>query len=521
MQLQWIRWTKITHKVKNMKLNQNILADFFKSDMILPLNKDFKLGGTIDPREEVEVDFDGQTYKTVADLKGNWKVNIPAISDEQTVATICVQTKNRKQIIDNIRFGKVYLLSGQSNIEYRLKDEAHFKKIQTELRNNEYQDLYYYNVPQVDYINPDTKEVKPKEIHLEDWHKINAENCANMSAVGFYMIKSMRDNGLTGPLAVVDCFKGGTSASVWIKKEDLARDAELNKNFLVKYQEEIKGKTWQDFEKETVEYNQKVDKHNRDLAKYLKMHPDTSLSTAKNIVGHTPWPPPSRPDLFTRPCGLHKTMMNQVKYGVFNGMVWYQGENDTDRAEQYRKLLPLLIQTWRRKLEDPSLPIKLIQLPGYADYPKDSAALVRQVQLYTARKMPEVNLVSFVDGGEEHNIHPTNKKVMGERLGKICTGDNYLGTPYVEKVGYENNNLILIVARSEHLKLKQETIFEYIKNSQKYQIEVTDNNLIDNRIEIHLEDRPDEILYGYTNFPKKIGLYNELDYPVSPFRMKV
>lgn len=504
-----------------MKLNQNILADFFKSNMVLPLNKDFKLGGKIKPNEEVNLTINGQEYKTVADQKGNWKIVIPAVSDEQTVATICVQTQHRKQTIDNIRFGKVYLLSGQSNIEYRLKGEAHFKEIQAELRNKQYRDLYYYNVPQVDYIDPDTKEVKPKEIHLEDWHEINAENCAYMSVVGFYMIKSMRDHGVTGLLAVVDCFKGGTSASVWIKKEDLARDAELNEKFLVKYHEEIAGKTWQDFEKETDNYNQVVEKHNQDLAKYLKMHPDTSLSTAKNIVGHTPWPPPAQPDLFTRPCGLHETMMSQVKYGVFNGMVWYQGENDTDPAEQYHKLLPLLIQTWRRELKDPSLPVKLIQLPGYADYPEDSATLIRQVQLETAKKMPEVDLVSFVDGGEEHNIHPTNKKIMGERLGRICTGNDYLGTPYVEKANYENGTLALTIARSEQLKLKRKTIFEYIRNNQRHQIEVSENNISGNQIQLPIKEKPDEILYGYANFPKDIGLYNELDYPVSPFRMKV
>lgn len=60
-------------------------------------------------------------------------------------------------------------------------------------------------------------------------------------------------------------------------------DAELNEKFLAEYHQQIAGKTWADFDHETVE------KHNQNLARYLKMHPDTSLSTAKNIVGHTPW----------------------------------------------------------------------------------------------------------------------------------------------------------------------------------------------------------------------------------------
>lgn len=502
-----------------MKLNQKILADIFQSNMILPLNKDFKLGGVVKPNEKVRINFNQDNYLTNADFQGHWQIIIPAVSDSDLVATITVKTDQQEQTVDNIRFGKVYLLSGQSNIEYRLKDEEHFNEIQEELKNNKYQDLYYYNVPQVDYIDPKTGVIKPKWVHLEDWHKIDAQNCAYMSAIGFYMIKSMRDCGVTGPLAVVDCFKGGTSASVWIKKEDLARDAELKEKFLTEYHNEIAGKTWSDFERETTEYNQTVEQHNQDLAKYLKMHPDTSLSTAKNIVGHTPWPPPARPDLFTRPCGLHETMMSQVRDCVFNEMVWYQGENDTDRAEQYRKLLPLLIHTWRRELKDPSLPVKLIQLPGYADYPQDSAALIRQVQLNTAKKMPGVDLVSFIDGGEKHNIHPTNKQIMGERLGKICVGEDYLGTPFLKQLQYQNGRLVLTVARCQQLHLKGKTILKIAFGDKTREVEVTEKEIVKNKVVISMNEKPKQVSYGYANFPGNIGLYNELNYPVSPFKI--
>lgn len=342
-----------------------------------------------------------------------------------------------------------------------------------------------------------------------------------MSAVGFYMIKKMREEGVAGPIAVVDCFKGGTSASVWIKKSDLAGDAELNEKFLAEYHQQIDGKTWADFDRETEEYNQKVEKHTKDLAKYLKMHPDTSLSTAKNIVGHTPWPPPARPDLFTRPCGLYETMMSQVEDCVFNGMVWYQGENDTDRAEQYHKLLPLLIHNWRRRLHDLSLPIKLIQLPGYADYPKDSAALIRQVQLQTAKTMPAADLVSFVDGGEEHNIHPTNKKIMGERLGQIEAGNDYAGTPFVKTCSYSDGKLTLTIARCEQLKLNGKAIIELMTENGRKQVELSEDNLAQNQIVINLNEKPQEVSYAYANFTDNIGLYNELDYPVSPFKIRL
>lgn len=502
-----------------MKLNQNILADFFQSGMILPLNKDFKLGGLVNPKEKVTVFFDENEYTTISDQKGNWQITLNSNPDPNLVAKIVVRSGNVQQTINNVKFGRIYLLSGQSNIEYRLKDEKHFSEVKKYLQDGKLKDLYYYNVPQVDYIDPRNGEIKPLDLKYENWQEVSADNCGMMSAIGFYMLKSMREHGVKGPLAIVDCYKGGTSASVWIKQKDLANDPELNKKFLVKYHEEIDGKNWSDFDHETDSYNKKVDQHNKELARYLKMHPDVSLSTAKNIVGHTPWPPPARPDLYTRPCGLHETMMDQVKYGVFNKLIWYQGENDTDRSEQYRKLLPLLIHTWRRKLNDPSLPVKIIQLPGYADYPENSGAVIRQTQLNVALNLPNVDMISFIDGGEEHNIHPTNKKIMGERLGKIMTGSNYGGTPFVDKISYKNGELILNVQRCERLKLLKKVELLVKIDHENKKIEVKEDNLNQNQIILKFKERPSMVSYAYCNFPKNIGLYNELNYPVSPFKV--
>ncbi|MDE7050064.1 MAG: sialate O-acetylesterase [Lactobacillus sp.] len=506
-----------------MKLNQNLLADIFQDGMVFPRNKDFKVGGYIDPNQAVEVEFDQKNYLTKSDAHGMWQVILPAVS-ETSVKKLIVKSNNESQTISDIKFGRVYLLGGQSNIEYRLKDEEHYQKISSDLKSGKYPNLYYYNVPQVDYIDSKTGEVKPKNLQLESWHHINENNAGMVSAIGFYMMMALRESGIKEPLAVVDCFKGGTSASVWIKEADLAGETELKKAFLDKYYETIAGKSWEDFDRETKAYNLTVEKHNQDLAKYLKMHSDTSLSTAKNIVGHTPWPPPYRPDLYTRPSGLNETMLKQIEFGVFNQMIWYQGENDTDRAKYYDKLLPLLLHTWRQTIHDPSLPVKLIQLPGYADYPGDSGAKIRQTQLQVARTIPQVDLVSFIDGGEEHNIHPTNKKITGMRLGKIVAGNDYAGTPYVNKMEVQSKGekyrLIFNVARCQRLHLEKETYLKISCFDKKVeQIKLSSDNFQKNKLIIDLDELPQEVSYAYENYSHHIGLYNELNYPLSPFRI--
>ncbi|MCX8721738.1 MULTISPECIES: sialate O-acetylesterase [unclassified Lactobacillus] len=501
-----------------MKLNQNILADVFQSNMILPLNKNLELGGHVKANEEVQVIFNKKVYRTKSNKLGDWRLRMPAVSNSKAKGSITAFSAQRKQTITNIKFGRVYLLSGQSNIEFRLRDELNFSEMKDKLQDGELKDLYYYNVPQVDYIDPKTHRLKPKNLQPEKWHQVNANNCGMMSAIGFYMMKSMRENGIKEPIAIIDCFKGGTSASVWIKVKTLEKDYELNQLYLVKYFNEIRGKSWEDFDLATKEYNLKVDKHNRELKLFLKNNSTISLSDAKNIVGHTPWPPPARPDLFTRPGGLYETMMIQIKNCVFNGMIWYQGENDVDRASQYHKLLPLLIKTWRKKLKDASLPVKIIQLPGYADYPENSGAIIRQVQELVSEKMTNVDLVSFIDGGEEHNIHPLNKKIMGERLGTIMAGNTYSGTPYIYKYNYDKNMLTLWALKCKKLKITKKVFFNLIIDGKPQTLEIMNNNLSENKIKIELKRKPEQISYAFENYTKNIGLYNEIGFPVSPFK---
>ncbi|WP_297816042.1 sialate O-acetylesterase [uncultured Lactobacillus sp.] len=505
-----------------MKLNQNILADYFQDGMVLPRNKEFYLGGKVASESLVKISFNGKTTNVLSDDLGNWHLHVGAISNFNGEAEIKVMSNKHSQVIKNLHLGKVYLLSGQSNIEYRLKDEADFSQVKKDLDNCKYQNLYYYNVPQIDFLDSKTGKILPKDLKEETWHHVNSKNAGDMSAVGYYMLQKLSEINPHEPLAIVDCFKGGTSASVWIDKRDLSSDPELNEAFIKPYQKAIAGKTKKDFDQETKEYNLRVEKHNHDLNEYLRLHPDTTLSDAKNIVGHTPWPPPMRPELFTRPAGLHQTMMDQIKYGSFNMLIWYQGENDTDRAQYYHKLLPMLIFTWRKTLKDPSLPIKVIQLPGYADYPQDSAALIRQVQLDTSRQLTNADLVSFVDGGEEHNIHPTHKKKMGRRLGSIVSGRNYLGSPYVDKVIQQDKRILLHITRCESCKLSGKATIKLIGGQQSRSYEVQESDLNKNYISIPLKINDlRQISYGYENYPQNIGLYNELDYPLSPFKIEV
>lgn len=502
-----------------MQLNSELLDDFFQSGMILPRNKQFYFGGKIKQNTSVKVKFLGKEYTTQSNEHGEWKVKIAPLDTLPVNTNVIVKSENRKQVLNKVKLGQVYLLSGQSNIEFRLKDDANFEEAKKLIASGKYQDIYYYNVPQIEYIDPASHKIMPDWIKNEHWNQINIMNCGQVSDVGFWMMIQLRDQGIQEPLAVVDCFKGGTSASVWIPREKLAQNPFLNETYIKPYYRVIKNKTKQDFDIETNKYNKKVADYNQKFQKYQNSHPDLSVNAIKAKIGDMPWPPPMRPELFMRPGGLYHTMMQQLKFASFTEMIWYQGEDDRFYSDSYHELLPLLINDWREFLNDPSLPIKVIQLPGYADYPKNSGAVIRQVQLDVSKKMPYVDLVSFIDGGEEHNIHPEHKEKMGRRLGLVVSNQTYSGTPYLIAAHYENQRLVLIIGKCKEIQLKTPTCILVNSLARCQKVEISEKNIDANKIVLNEINQPISISYCDDNFPLQIGLFNEMGFPVSPFKL--
>jgi len=105
------------------------------------------------------------------------------------------------------------------------------------------------------------------------------------------------------------------------------------------------------------------------------------------------------------------------------GVIWYQGESNVGRAEQYRTLFPTMLRAWRAAWDNPTLPFLFVQLPGYVnpgpdrDTPLGSGgwADLREAQT-AALRQPRTAMAVALDIGESANIHPRNKQEVGRRL---------------------------------------------------------------------------------------------------------
>ncbi len=119
------------------------------------------------------------------------------------------------------------------------------------------------------------------------------------------------------------------------------------------------------------------------------------------------------------PSGLFFGMITPLVEYRIRGAIWYQGESNTERAFQYRTLLPSLIKGWRIAWQEPDFPFLIVQLPNQGhseEFANSWWAELREAQLFTLKTIPNTGLAVTIDVGEAANLHPPRKEEIGSRL---------------------------------------------------------------------------------------------------------
>lgn len=124
-----------------------------------------------------------------------------------------------------------------------------------------------------------------------------------------------------------------------------------------------------------------------------------------------------------QPTSLFNAMVAPFTNYSIKGFCWYQGETNTGNPGEYRHLQPALIHDWRKQWKDATLPFIFAQLPGYLDYtylPSESSwAWLRESQAATL-EVSNTAMAVTIDLGEWNDVHPENKKDVGERLALVA-----------------------------------------------------------------------------------------------------
>ena len=232
------------------------------------------------------------------------------------------------------------------------------------------------------------------------------------------------------------------------------------------------------------------------------------------------------------PSLLYNAMVNPLIPYAFEGVLWYQGESNSSRAQQYKKAFPLLITDWRKKWNQGDFPFYFVQISSFNANNGNSNngsmwAELREAQSQTL-KLPNTGMCITTDIGNPTDIHPTNKQDVGKRLAaialknvykqnRICTGPTYKSMEI-------QGNKIIVSFDNLGSGLFTHDKYGYVKG---FEIAGEDRlfyfakaQIVNNKVEVFSEKvaNPVAIHFGWADDASDNNLYNNEGFPADSFR---
>ena len=136
---------------------------------------------------------------------------------------------------------------------------------------------------------------------------------------------------------------------------------------------------------------------------------------------------PSMMFFYYKPVCLYNAMISPLRNMKFQGVLWYQGESNVERRNEYAALLNGMIKDWRGTFNDFDLPFYIVELAEFLhksdEQGRQAWEEMRQEQAKAAKTATHAVLIKNEDLGEWNDIHPLDKKTLGRRIAKAALKD--------------------------------------------------------------------------------------------------
>ncbi len=484
----------------------------FTDHMVLQRDVPLPVWGTARPGEAVTVTLNNQSDTATAGDDGHWQALLPPAAAGGPFTLVVAGPNNSVRLTD-VLVGEVWVCSGQSNMEWRLRDtfqptEAIAKSANDKIR--------LYTVKR----NPAGE---PQTTCEGQWSICGPDTVATFSAVGYYFGRDLQ-KALNVPVGLIHTSWGGTPAQAWTSRDKLRSVGSL------RYYAEDFDRAMKDFDPEKAaaenradraRYQQELEKHRRAVVDAKKegksapkapARPRMRQSPAKNAFAATT---------------LYNGMIAPLLPFPIAGATWYQGESNTGQAYEYRTLLPAMIEDWRARWgrEFPFLVVQLAPF-GNSDSNGQTYAELREAQLLTAQKTPKVGLAVITDVGDETDIHPAKKEPVGHRLALLARAIAYgekvaANGPMYKAMKVEGNKAVLSFDHvGGGLECRGDKLvgFEVCGEDRKFR--PAEAVVRGDTVVVSCEgiETPKAVRYGFHNYVAGLNLWNEDGLPATPFR---
>ncbi len=436
------------------------LHNLFQSGMVLQRDKPIRVWGWAEPGEKVTVTFGSQTQAGTAGVDRRWQVELPPLAANSKPQQLTVQGKEKTLELDNILIGDIWLLGGQSNMEFEI---SKVENGDLEIASANFPNIRLFTVPQAS--GPDKKTNFPALYQWSDWSSrhfrqgywdvCTPETVKDMSAIGYVFARRLHMASQI-PIGVIDVSRGGTTVETWTPLEVLSTiDTPEVKAKLATWREKIAA-----FDPQ-ADLETRIKKHHDRLANLKKQGKELPKDTT----------PPSDlqpgPALdMNRPGNCYASMLAPLAGFPIKGAIWHQGFNNAlepNGHALYAQVFPKMIEAWRAAFNDPQLPFGIISLctagepqdrDDYLERMLDEGIYIRAVHYQTfldLMKAGDKN-IGYASSFDQRRswYHPQIKIPVGERIARWALATQYDMSkqirwlpPMIKEVRPEGEKLVL------------------------------------------------------------------------------
>ncbi|WP_164714153.1 sialate O-acetylesterase [Chitinophaga rhizosphaerae] len=464
--------------------------------MVIQRGKPVSISGKATPGATVQLSFSGKSVSARAAKDSSWQIRIGPLKANAYPSDMRVSAGKDTLILKDLLVGDVWLCLGQSNMEFPMRNEAHYAEAR---RNITRGPVRWYNPGYVGkgiynqhFSGSLVQRIDNGVFYTGAWQRCDSASLADMSAVAYYFAEKVTASAGV-PIGLVQLAIGGAPLETFVPKEALLADSAFARK--------VRG-NWL-YNPELPDWSRERGRQNR----------GDDASADGPAHGYKPG--------FAFDKGLRGLTGNPVA-----GILFYQGETnaqETARVAEYSRLFDAMLRAYRAHW--PGVPCYFVQLSSIdsSGYRSKLWPQFRDEQRRILQFTPNTGMAVSSDVGARNNVHPANKRAVGYRLAAWALHYYYkLGNvvpsgPLVEKAEYRQGKIILHFKWAEGLAVAGGALLKGFSLDGTHPVPASIHGIT---VEIPSSGKPAFVYYGWQPFTDA-NLVNAAGLPASTFRIRI
>lgn len=478
------------------------LPDVFSNNMIIQSDKPIHIWGKGIPNRSLKVQFARETITTTVHQDSTWSVFLNKRKSNSEPKSIHIESSQDKIVLANVLIGDIWLCIGQSNMEWPMEKEMHFK---IEKKNANQPSLRFYNTSYAgkNIYNKSFNDSVLRSLSTYDFYKGNwvvsdSNSIKQMTAVGYYFGKEILEKEDV-PIGLINMSIGGAPIESFIGYDVMKEDT--------RYSSKVKG-NWL---------------YNDALPVWIRERANQNVGDIEVIHKDELGPNHAFKPGFAYLAGIEPLFKMPIK-----GVIWYQGESNAQeikRVNEYGELQKLMIEDYRLQWKQPELPFYWVQLSSIdsIQYQSKYWPKFRDEQRKLLNEIKHGGMAVSSDIGSKNDVHPTNKRDVGYRLARWALNKTYgkkvVPSGPLPRTATFNNGQVNIDFKypGNGLKTSDNKVVRGFSFDGKNKVSATLNG---NFVEIPSPKKPEYVYYAWQPFSEG-NLVNSEGLPATTFKIRL